>query len=283
MDKALELLLPRLSPETATLLQTQQRLSPEQVNEVIAEARSATNKGRKGNLFRLKDAYNTLFGFRGGVDLYDRVQRTYKDKGVEWTENRQGEIDFKFVDEREAEVVKLIRGQTAEQIWNNKTGFQKAVEKLLKKKNITLPTSSVLGSGKGLNSEAFTSIVRRVTGKSSLKELAQPGQRKALLGHLANLPTFTSPTETDKVRIFGSKLATSISETSSAYSTQSEIPAQFREALLYKVNELIYEKNPDTLPLAQYNNAKYMDMVMEAKKYGNTDRTEGYSIKGYDL
>jgi len=195
MDKALELLLPRLSPETATLLQTQQRLSPEQVNEVIAEARSATNKGRKGNLFRLKDAYNTLFGFRGGVDLYDRVQRTYKDKGVEWTENRQGEIDFKFVDEREAEVVKLIRGQTAEQIWNNKTGFQKAVEKLLKKKNITLPTSSVLGSGKGLNSEAFTSIVRRVTGKSSLKELAQPGQRKALLGHLANLPTFTSPTE----------------------------------------------------------------------------------------
>tara|TARA_R110001599_G_scaffold170659_1_gene360981 strand:+ start:2275 stop:9573 length:7299 start_codon:yes stop_codon:yes gene_type:complete len=195
MDKALELLLPLLSPETATLLQTQQRLSPEQVNEVIAEARSATNKGRKGNLFRLKDAYNTLFGFRGGVDLYDRVQRTYKDKGVEWTENRQGEIDFKFVDEREAEVVKLIRGQTAEQIWNNKTGFQKAVEKLLKKKNITLPTSSVLGSGKGLNSEAFTSIVRRVTGKSSLKDLAQPGQRKALLGHLANLPTFTSPTE----------------------------------------------------------------------------------------
>jgi len=195
MDKALELLLPRLSPETATLLQTQQRLSPEQVNEVIAEARSATNKGRKGNLFRVKNAYNTLFGFRGGADLYDRVQRTYKDKGVEWTENRQGELELTFADEREAEVVKLIRGQTAEQIWNNKTGFKQAVEKLLKRKNITLPTSSVLGSGKGLDSEAFTSIVRRVTGKSSLKDLTQPGQRKALLGHLANLPTFTSPTE----------------------------------------------------------------------------------------
>ena len=52
--------------------------------------------------------------------------------------------------------------------------------------------------------------------------------------------------------------------------------------LIYKVNEMIYEKNPDTIPLAQYNNAKYMDMVMEAKKYGNTERTEGYSIKGYD-
>ena len=93
--------------------------------------------------------------------------------------------------------------------------------------------------------------------------------------------TFTSPTENDEVRIFGSKLATAISE-DTPYNTQSEIPAQFREALIYKVNELIYEKNPDTLPLAQYNNAKYMDMVMEAKKYGNTERTEGYSIKGYD-
>ena len=93
--------------------------------------------------------------------------------------------------------------------------------------------------------------------------------------------TFTTPTVSEEVRLFGCKLATAISE-SSPYDTELEIPAQFREALLYKVNELIYEKNQDTLPLAQYNNAKYMDMVMEAKKYGNTERTEGYSIKGYD-
>ena len=98
-----------------------------------------------------------------------------------------------------------------------------------------------------------------------------------------NGATFTSPAKdgTSNIRIFGSKLATTFTLPTIDLTDESEIPEQFREALIYKVNEMIYEKNPDTIPLAQYNNAKYMDMVMEAKKYGNTERTEGYSIKGY--
>ena len=196
INRALEVLAPMLSPETATLLQPQQQLSPEQVNQVIEEARAAINKGRKGNLFRVKDAYNTLFGFRGGADLYDRVQRTYNDKGVVWTENKN-ELELTFTDEREQEVVKLIRGQTADQIWNNKTNFQTAVEKLLKKKNIRLPATADknLNDGKGVNSNAFKHIVRTVTGQESLSDLKQPGQRKALLGHIANLPTMSRATD----------------------------------------------------------------------------------------
>ena len=193
MQRAIEMLTPMLSPETAAIL-SQRYLNPSQVNQIVDEARASINQGRKGNQFRVKDAYNMLFGFRGGVDMYDRVQRTYKKKGVTWTQNTQGDLELTFADTQEVEVVDMIRGMTADQIWNNKIGFKKAVLKFLKKKNITLPARAAMGDGGQLDSDAFKAIVRSVTGKNSLQEITQPGQRKAIMGRLVHLPTLKKAT-----------------------------------------------------------------------------------------
>jgi hypothetical protein len=172
----------------------QRNLNPDQVNQIVEEARASINQGRKGNQFRVKEAYNMIFGFRGGVDMYDRVQRTYSDKGVQWTENQQGGLELTFADDQEVEVVDMIRGMTADQIWNSKTGFKKAVLKFLKKKNITLPDRATMGDGGQLDSDAFKAIVKSVTGKDSLQDVTQSGQRKAIMGRLVQLPTYKKAT-----------------------------------------------------------------------------------------
>lgn len=51
-----------------------------------------------------------------------------------------------------------------------------------------------------------------------------------------------------------------------------EIPEQFHDALVNKAIALGYERNPDTLQLAQYFNGKFEDDVKNGRKYAYRGR-----------
>tara|TARA_R110002020_G_scaffold235473_2_gene447613 strand:+ start:329 stop:700 length:372 start_codon:yes stop_codon:yes gene_type:complete len=96
---------------------------------------------------------------------------------------------------------------------------------------------------------------------------------------------YTSPSTNDSCRVHCIKKATHFKTGGTIDLTEnSDIPAQFREALIAKVHELVYEHNPETIQLAQYWRAKYDDYVRDAKRYANTGRVAKtiYSVRGYD-
>jgi hypothetical protein len=99
--------------------------------------------------------------------------------------------------------------------------------------------------------------------------------------------TFTSPEGSLTIRVFCSKLADHFAlsdgaTTDIATNEVSDIPEMFHEALICKVNAMLFELNPETIPLAQYWDGKYKEHIHEAKKFGNENRSVGAHIKGED-
>ena len=95
--------------------------------------------------------------------------------------------------------------------------------------------------------------------------------------------TFTSPTEVLTVRVFCSKLADHFAiGTEISLAEESDIPEIFQDALISKVNSMVYEKTPEGIQLAQYWEGKYRESIHEAKKYGNDNRVMGAYVKGED-
>jgi len=95
--------------------------------------------------------------------------------------------------------------------------------------------------------------------------------------------TFTSPTAVSTVRVFCSKLADHFSTGASiSLAEESDLPEMFHDALISRVNSMIYERSPEGIQLAQYWEAKYRDSVYEAKRYGNDNRVMGAHVKGED-
>ena len=95
--------------------------------------------------------------------------------------------------------------------------------------------------------------------------------------------TFVSPTVIYTVRAFCSKLADHFSiGTSIDLNEESDLPEIFQEALISKVNSMVYEKSPEGIQLAQYWEGKYRESIHEAKKYGNDNRVMGAYVKGED-
>tara|TARA_R110002051_G_scaffold163712_1_gene234943 strand:- start:165 stop:533 length:369 start_codon:yes stop_codon:yes gene_type:complete len=95
--------------------------------------------------------------------------------------------------------------------------------------------------------------------------------------------TFTSPTEVLTVRVFCSKLADHFSIGAEiSLAEESDIPEIFHDALISKVNSMVYEKTPEGIQLAQYWEGKYRESIHEAKKYGNDNRVMGAYVKGED-
>jgi len=95
--------------------------------------------------------------------------------------------------------------------------------------------------------------------------------------------TFTSPTTASTVRVFCSKLADHFSTGASInLNDESDLPEMFQDALISKVNSMIYERSPEGIQLAQYWEGKYRESVHEAKKYGNDNRVMGAHVKGED-
>ncbi len=100
--------------------------------------------------------------------------------------------------------------------------------------------------------------------------------------------TFTSPEGSLTIRAFCSKLADHFTldhptdGTVMDLTEVSDLPEMFHEALICKVNAMLFELNPETIQLAQYWDAKYKEHVFEAKKYGNDNRSVGAHIRGDD-
>mgnify|MGYP003131894305 CR=1 FL=1 len=92
-----------------------------------------------------------------------------------------------------------------------------------------------------------------------------------------------SPSSVVTVRVFCSKLADHfLTGAATDLNEESDLPEMFQDALIYKVNAMIYERNPETIQLAQYWEGKYQAEIIEAKKYGNERRIKGANIRGYD-
>ena len=94
---------------------------------------------------------------------------------------------------------------------------------------------------------------------------------------------FTSPSEVLEDTFFCSKLAEDFSTGASISLTEeSDLPEMFHDALISKVNAMVYEKNPETIQIAGYWEGKYREAIFDAKKYGNENRVVGSYIKGED-
>tara|TARA_Y100001963_G_scaffold88454_1_gene122235 strand:+ start:45384 stop:45785 length:402 start_codon:yes stop_codon:yes gene_type:complete len=92
----------------------------------------------------------------------------------------------------------------------------------------------------------------------------------------SDLSTFTSPSEVVTVRVFVVKSADKFADgdlvpgSVSMSDTCSNIPPRFREALLFKLMETLAERRSQW-EVASYYKQKYIEMVMEAKKWGNAE------------
>lgn len=98
----------------------------------------------------------------------------------------------------------------------------------------------------------------------------------------SDLSTFTSPSTAVSVRVFCVKNADKftdedlVSGAVNMSDTCSQIPSRFREALLFKLMETLAERRSQW-EVASYYKQKYIEMVMEAKKWGNAEG-DGRSI-----
>ena len=158
-----------------------ENLAPSEVNEMIEEANQNIENFDKGK------AYDAVYGFQGGVDLYERAHILHQDRRAQWRE-RDGQLELHISDELDQKVLAKGQQDTLETVWNkSKAKFNKAVNELLVLKNITLPGASpIIEKGEsGLNSSTFKALVSAVTGRSdgNIGKLEQ-GQRKALYAHI---------------------------------------------------------------------------------------------------
>ena len=88
---------------------------------------------------------------------------------------------------------------------------------------------------------------------------------------------FTGPTGSKTVTVFAIKLDSDFGDTDSTTGkigpTESpSIPAEFHEALTYKVFERLHSQNPQTIQVAQYWLSRFQATIIEGKKYANTGR-----------
>jgi len=191
---AVNMLAPLL-PETGALLTQQASLSPADINRIIQEASKSSDKGGIEG-FNKKAADDLIYGFEGQVGMYDRVQRYYQDKEVEWRESDTGQLELRLANPTEQDATTFIQEVVGDQenskVWSNHSNFEGPLLELLGTKNIELHANSDTGATK-LDSDGFKALVRAVTGTTDVTKLT-PGQRKALFGHIANMPTFRTLT-----------------------------------------------------------------------------------------
>ena len=194
-NRAVEILAEYLTPESQALL-AQESLSPAEVNTIIDEASSTEGFDKD-----LTD--DLIYGFTGNVGLYDRVNQNSQEQAVVWRHDETGQLELVLPNPREEEAAVFIREVVAKasgpegakgtvDIWKNHSRFESPLLKLLDIKNIELHKDKNTGET-GLNSDGFKTLLYRVTGTTDLTGLT-PGQRRALFGRIANLPTFSNPT-----------------------------------------------------------------------------------------
>ncbi len=98
----------------------------------------------------------------------------------------------------------------------------------------------------------------------------------------SDLSTFTSPSEVLTIRVFAVKNGDKFADRDlvtgdvNMSDTCSQIPSRFREALLFKLMETLAERRSQW-EVAAYYKQKYIEMVIEAKKWANTEG-DGRSI-----
>lgn len=203
--RAVEILTPSLTPESQALL-AQESLSPAEINSIINEV-SDSETGIDG--FRADQTDNLIYGFSGNVGLYDRVNQDHAERATVWRQNETGQLELTIPDPNEESVTALIQEGVAKKFWeeSNAGGLRLVtlIRKVLNAKNIVLNQNSRAG-GTEFNSEAFIALLERVTGETNFRMQVQrpgtkgykpgltSGQKRALVGHIANLPTFENPT-----------------------------------------------------------------------------------------
>ena len=98
--------------------------------------------------------------------------------------------------------------------------------------------------------------------------------------------TYNSPDEVKTVTIFAVKRPnkfisanTGVTNTTTGYTEEPDIPEEFRHAIVAKAIQRGYELNPQTLQVASYWERQYNLGVIEGKRYANTGRVQKTVIK----
>ena len=203
--RAEDVLSPLLSVGSQALLMLES-LTPAEINSIINEV-SHSKTGIDG--FDADVTNNLIYGFSGNVGLYDRVNQDHAERATVWREDSTGQLELFLSDPTEQSVTALIQEAAAKKFWeeSDAEGLKliTLIRKVLKAKNIVLNENPKAG-GTSFDSEAFLALLERVTGETSFRmQVQRPGtkgykpgltngQKRALLGHIVNLPTFENST-----------------------------------------------------------------------------------------
>jgi len=204
------------------LLETKEYLDPADVNAIIVDA-SQTVKYQDGVSRRGKPIYRTdpimkgldvdnvwdmIYGFRGGVDLFQSIQDRLPDLSTSWVKDAAGNFKLKMSDPVVETENELVEEAVKKKSWTTPQKTKGIIRKMFLAKRIRLPLSKAPGDRTGAvnpedvhwGSPPFTSLVRAVTGVDTIEDTSKyrttksgpdgPGNalRKALIGHIANLP-----------------------------------------------------------------------------------------------
>tara|TARA_X000001382_G_scaffold23053_1_gene14033 strand:- start:320 stop:688 length:369 start_codon:yes stop_codon:yes gene_type:complete len=114
-------------------------------------------------------------------------------------------------------------------------------------------------------------------------------EREALaVADTKDYKTYTSVTEAKTITLFCSSEdeefhADTSHATKIGLAESPAFPAEFHEALAYKVIQQGYERKPEKIQIATYFSNAYEKMVIDAKKRANKEfDNSGYAIQGYD-
>ena len=191
------------------LLETKEYLDPADVNAIIEDA-SQTVTYQSGVSRRGRPVYTTepiikgldvdnvwdmIYGFRGGVDLFQSIQDRMPALSTSWVKDAQGNLKLKMSDPAVQAENELVEKAVEKKAWTTPQKTKAAIRSMLLEKRIRLPLRNAPWDQKGAirrkdmhwGSPSFTSLVRTVTGVDTI-EATNESQRKALLGHISNLP-----------------------------------------------------------------------------------------------
>jgi len=185
-------------------LESKEYLDPEDINYLIEDLTVEFETGPFAkHTLAIDEINNLIYGFRGSVDLFERLETNLPKARARWLEDGD-KLVLHMPSSAVANENTKIRSAVNHEAWNTIQHTKKAIFDILESKRIMLPSkgSELRGTNRFIStgqqaiewkSSAVNALVKSVTGMDHIGQLSgsvYAGQRKALIGHIANMPVF---------------------------------------------------------------------------------------------
>ena len=192
--------------EARILLESKEYLDPSDINDLNMYLSMDFDQGPfAGHTLALDEINDLIFGWRGSVDLFERLETNLPKARARWLEDK-GKLVLDMPSSAVARENSAIRKAVNRESWGSLGNTKRAIFDILAAKRIQLPSkgSELRGTEKfesigqkaiEWKASSINALVKSVTGMDSITQLSGPtfaGQRQALIGHIANMPEFTT-------------------------------------------------------------------------------------------